>query len=133
HITSLFRGVWSLGSILRLTHALPGRCGRMHSRYIPTKFRKGTSTISPTQGERPAFAARRTLIPTATQRKGSVQKKNAQANQSGAGALKNSCRMVRSGFKKSSGVNTRPATDHSNPASTAYLKAINPKPLAAYA
>src|SRR5262245_29122289 len=108
----------------RLTQAQPGRDGRRQSATIPRKLTKGTRTTSPSQGEQPAFAARRTLIPTAIQRKGSDQKKNAHCSQSGTGGLKNSWRRLSSGFKKSSGEKNRPERDHKSPASTAYLKAI---------
>src|SRR5262245_45623720 len=93
----------------------------------------GTRTISPIQGDMPAFAARRTLIPTATHRNGSVQKKKAHCTQSGTGGVKNCCRRLRSGFRKSSGEKNRPERAHRIPASMAYLKISSPKPLAAYA
>src|SRR5262245_29210301 len=93
----------------------------------------GTRTIIPIQGDRPALRARRTLIPTATHRNGSVQKKKAHCTQSGTGGVKNCCRRLRSGFRKSSGEKNRPERAHRIPASTAYLNISSPKPVVAYA
>jgi hypothetical protein len=115
---------------LRALHDSPGAPGTTHMISMKSKFKRGSSTSRPSQGDNPASAARRTLIVIAIHRKGSDQTKIAHASQGGAGC-RISTRAPSIGLRKCHGQNTEDVYIQMAVASTAYFNRIKAKPLAA--